>query len=36
MNEKEDADNLEYEMCKAERRDTCSTWEEITKDKIGQ
>ena len=33
---KEDADDLEYEMCKAECRDMCSTWEEITKDKIGQ
>lgn len=33
---KEDADDLEYEMRKAERRDMCSTWEEITKDKIGQ
>ena len=33
---KEDADDLEYEMRKAERRDMCSTWEEITKEKIGQ
>ena len=33
---KEDVDDLEYEMRKAERRDMCSTWEEITKDKIGQ
>jgi hypothetical protein len=32
----EDADDLEYEMRKAERRDEFSTWAEITKDKIGQ
>lgn len=32
----EDIDGLEYEMCKAKRRDMYSTQEEITKDKIGQ
>ena len=32
----EDSDCLEYELRKAERRDSCSMWIEINKDNIGQ